>query len=584
MFKLERKLWGYITIRRKWQYLLVLLLMIVSSLSEIISIGAIIPFLGVISNPEQIYQHSMAQPIIGIFDLTSPNQLILPSTILFILATAFSGIVRTALLYTMTKLSFATGSDLSIDIYNRSLYQDYYAHLTHNSSKTIDIIVNKTNLVTHGVLLPMLTLISTSILSVGIIVVFFLANPKIASIMIISFSLLYLIITQLTRDQLKHNSKLISKHSNLMVKSIQEGLGGIRDILIDNNQQFFSNIYKKSDILFRRALSDNVFIGAVPRYIMESAGMIVIVILAYILVKSEESDLIIPILGVLALGLQRLLPALQQFYSAYSGITGSQAPLEDVVKSLGILPSYHVNKSNKNYVSFNHEINLENFWFQYTSNDPWVLRELNLKIPKGSCIGFIGETGSGKSTLLDIIMGLLVKTKGDLAVDGISITRDNVKSWQEHISHVPQSIYLSDSSIKENIAFGITKEEINEAQVRRVSKQAKIDTFVDELTDGYETIIGEGGVRLSGGQRQRLGIARALYRDSDVLIFDEATSALDVDTEKDIMKTINDLKDNMTILMIAHRVSSLKGCDKIVRVRRGGDLEIMDYNDIADFQ
>jgi len=291
----------------------------------------------------------------------------------------------------------------------------------------------------------------------------------------------------------------------------------------------------------------------------------------------------IPILGALALGAQRLLPALQQAYSAYSALNGSQSSFQDVLRLLDQpLPQYALetdsNKDNESYseivppttISFNKEICLNNLSFKYAAdsieNTSWILKSINLTIVKGERIGFIGVTGSGKSTLLDIIMGLLPSTSGELTIDGELITSKNIKAWQAHIAHVPQNIYLSDSTIEENIAFGIHKEKINHQQVEKAAKQAQIAELIEEWEEGYQTSVGEQGIRLSGGQRQRIGIARALYKEADVLVFDEATSALDNETEQAVMEAIDGLGRDLTILTIAHRLTTLKGCDRIVKI------------------
>jgi ATP-binding cassette subfamily B protein len=289
---------------------------------------------------------------------------------------------------------------------------------------------------------------------------------------------------------------------------------------------------------------------------------------------------VIPILGALALGAQRLLPALQQVYSSYSTIRGVEVSLKDVLDLLNQpLPEY-VGQPPSALIPFEREIQLKNLSFGYTKDTSLVLKNINLCIAKGERIGFMGVTGSGKSTLLDIVMGLLQPTDGKLTIDQKPINSQNRRAWQAHIAHVPQNVYLSDSTIEENIAFGVSKEKIDRQRVKKAAKQAQIGELIEEWKDGYQTLVGERGIRLSGGQRQRISIARALYKKADVLIFDEATSALDNETEQAVMEAIKGLGEKLTILIIAHRLTTLKGCDRVVKLNKDHSLHVGSYQDM----
>ena len=574
-------LWCHLSKRRQKQFWLLLILMIIASLSEIISIGLVLPFLGMLIAPEQVYQHQFMQPVIQILGLTRPNQLVLPLTIFFITSALLAGSIRLMLLYVMTRLSFATGADLSISIYRRTLYQEYTVHKSRNSSELINGIITKTNTVIHGVLTPILMFISSIILLIGIMVVLFLINISIALSVFISLGLLYWLIVRYTKNHLKYNSKVVADQSTQMIKSLQEGLGGIRDVLIDGTQEFYCQLYRNADLPLRRASGDNQFISGSPRYIMEVIGMTLIAVLAYVMTQQEDGMVTaIPVLGSLALGAQKLLPALQQAYSSYSTIKGSNSSLKDVLNLLNQpLPEY-ADQSPPRPISFEKEIKLTGLDFRYTEDSPWVLKNINLSLEKGMRIGFIGVTGSGKSTLLDIIMGILSSTNGELTIDQQPINSKNRRAWQAHIAHVPQNIYLADSSIEENIAFGIVKEKIDRQRVKKAAQQAQISELIEEWKDGYQTLVGELGVRLSGGQRQRIGIARALYKRADVLIFDEATNALDSQTEQAVMESIEGLASELTVFIIAHRLTTLKNCDKIIKLDGANGLSIISYDDI----
>ncbi|MBT4730654.1 ABC transporter ATP-binding protein, partial [Candidatus Woesearchaeota archaeon] len=505
-------LWRCLSKRRQKQFYLLLILMTISSLFEIFSIGSVLPFLAALAEPKVVFEHSLMQPLIQFFELTEANQIIFPLTVIFIAAALLAGIFRLALLYVMTRLSYATGGDLSIDIYRRTLCQDYLTHVSRNSSEVINGIIAKTGTVTGAVIAPTLSLINSAMLIVVIMGVLLAIDTIIALSVFTGLSLIYLLIVNYTRKKLKYNSKLIAEQSTQMIKSLQEGLGGIRDVLIDGSQQFYCDLYQSSDLPLRHASGSNKFIGGAPKYIIEAVGMALIAVLAYILFQQKGGIVtIIPVLGALALGAQRLLPAIQQVYASYSSIKGAKSSLEDVIKLLE-QPFPGFNNDILEPMPFKSGIVLKNVSYRYMPSTPWVLKNINLTLKKGDNIGFIGITGSGKSTLLDIVMGLLSETSGEVIVDGqVIINSKQRRAWQKNIAHVPQNIYLSDASIEENIAFGISKKLIDRDRVRSAAKKAQISNLIDGWKDGSETTVGERGVKLSGGQRQRIGIARALY-------------------------------------------------------------------------
>ena len=579
-----KSLWFHLTKRRQKQFCMLLVLILIASLAEVISIGAILPFLAALTSPEQVYQHELAQPFVAFLELKEPKELILPVTVVFILAILLSNLIRLVLLYSMTRLSHGVGADISINIYRKTLFQNYLVHSSRNSSEIIDGITAKTNTAV-SVLTSVLMMIISIIILLGIMIVLFQINMQVASISIIGFGLIYWLIISNTRKRLKKNSNSIAFQSSRRIKVLQEGLGGIRDILIDGSQEFYTNTYKKSDTTFRKAIGENVFIRTAPRYIVEATGMIFIASLAYFMINQDGVGItVIPVLGAFALGAQKLLPALQQIYGSYSNINGSKRSFQDVLDLLDQpLPNY-VGKSIDKPMDFKKNISLNNISFRYSEALPFVLNNINLKINKGMSIGFVGFTGSGKSTLLDIIMGLVSPENGTVSIDDIQLSENNMRFWQAHIAHVPQNIYLTDGTIEENIAFGVAKKNINKIKVQRAAKLAKIQDLIDGWSNGYETFVGERGVKLSGGQMQRIGIARALYKESNVLVFDEATSALDTKTEEEVMQSIEDLGDELTILIIAHRTSTLKGCDQIIKIDKNGSINKIKYKDLVNLE
>ena len=570
IISLLRRLWHHIGPRRQKQFGLLLVLMLLASFAEILSIGAVLPFLGVLTAPERVFAHVAAQPIIKALGLTAPEQLLLPLTIIFGAAVLGAGAMRLLLLWASTRLSFATGADLGISIYRRTLYQPYAVHCARNSSEVISGIAGKANSVIYSIILPVLTLISASVMLITILIALLSVEPVIALVAFGGFGLIYAFIIRLTRKKLLTDSQCMARESVQVIKSLQEGLGGIRDVLIDGSQATYCQVYRNADLRLRRAQGNSAFISASPRYGMEALGMLLIAALAYSL--AQQADGIakaIPILGALALGAQRLLPVLQQAYGSWAGIQSGQAALQDTLNLLDQpLPSY-ADQPAAEPLSFKHTISLKQLAFRYSPQTPYVLEQINLTIAKGSRVGFIGATGSGKSTLLDIVMGLLEPTEGTLEIDGKPVTPGNNRAWQAHIAHVPQAIFLADSSIEENIAFGVPPDQIDHERVRQAAQQAQIADIIETWPKQYQTFVGERGIRLSGGQRQRIGIARALYKQADVIIFDEATSALDNETEQAVMQAIEGLNENLTILIIAHRLSTVAHCDRLYRLDNG---------------
>jgi len=582
IIQLLGRLWHHISPRRKSQFGLLLVLMILASFAEIFSIGAVLPFLAVLTDPGRVFEHIAARPFIQILGLTEPEQLLLPLTIAFGLAALVAGGMRLLLLWASTRLSFATGADLSISIYRRTLYQPYAVHVARNSSEIINGISNKTSGVIY-IITMLLNIISSSVILIAILIALLSVDPIIALAAFGGFGVIYAFIIWLTRNQLLINSQRMARESTHVIKSLQEGLGGIRDVLIDGSQNTYCQIYRNADLPLRRAQGNNSFISASPRYAMEALGMLLIAALAYTLAQQTDGiTKAIPILGALALGAQRLLPVLQQAYGAWSGVRGGQASLQDTLELLDQpLPDYADQPAAKP-LPFKHNISLKQLAFRYSPQTPYVLKQLDLTISKGSRVGFIGITGSGKSTLLDIVMGLLQPTAGMLEIDGQPVTPVNHRAWQAHIAHVPQAIFLADSTIEENIAFGVPQGQIDHQRVSQAAQQAQIADSIESWPKQYQTVVGERGIRLSGGQRQRIGIARALYKQADVIIFDEATSALDNETEQAVMQAIEGLSKDLTLLIIAHRLTTLKNCTQIVELGDGGIKRVGSYQDIVN--
>ena len=553
-----------------------MVVMLLSGVAELISLGAVLPFLAVLSNPKSLWQQPLVQPLIAQFGFSEAGDLLLPATLTFVVAVLLAALIRLANLWLNGRLAAAIGSDLSCEAYRRTLYQPYWVHAQQNSAKVITNVtvhINQT-VVALGSLLQLTT---CAVVSAGLLTGLLLIDAPVAVAAAALFGSAYGALAITSRRELRSNGQKIAEASTLQLKALQEGLGAIRDVLLDGSQPTYLNIYRQADRPQRQLVARNSFIAAFPRYSVEALGMVAIALLGGMLALQQGSgNAVIPLLGSLALGAQRLLPALQQIYYGWASLKGYNAGIQAVLAILDqpLSPQARVDEP----LPLRESLRLEAVHFRYAPEQADVLQGLDLEIRRGERIGLIGTTGSGKSTTVDLLMGLLIPTAGRVLVDGLDLhdpeCPERLVAWRASIAHVPQSIYLADSSIAENIAFGVPRQQIDLARVKQAALQAQISSFVETSLEGYESYVGERGIRLSGGQRQRIGIARALYKGASILVLDEATSALDTQTENSIMTAIQDLDKDITIIMIAHRLTTLEACSRIYRFL-GNKVETM---------
>jgi ATP-binding cassette, subfamily B, bacterial PglK len=578
---LLRRLWAHIEKKRKKQFILMAILMFVTSIMEVVSIGAVLPFLSVISSPDSVRQNPWVHYIFWRGEDVSSGELVQYIAYAFVLAVVLAGAFRVVQLKAITSFSYSIGADINLKIYRSMLYQPYIVHASRNSSEIISAITGKADGVISNTVIPLLTILSSLMMLLTIISFLIKIDPYIACMAISGFAVIYLLIARLTKKRLLADSQRMAAESINRIKTMQEGLGGIRDVIIDGSQELFCNIFSASDLALRKAQENSVVISSSPRFIVEALGMLLISSFALFLIKDDSSiNLVIPILGAFALGAQRALPILQQSYSSWVSLNSSKSSLKDVLDLLdaGVGSNEKNNYSEKN--EFKESIVLKNVKFKYGQFEPNILNGINLEIKKGDRIGIVGETGSGKSTLVDVLMGLLEPTQGELIVDGKKLDSKSIKHWHSNLSHVPQNIYISDANVIENIAFGCSKQEVNIECIKEAASMSKISETIDKWHEGYYTVLGERGVRLSGGQRQRVGLARAIYKRSNIIFFDEATSSLDSETEMAVMDSIQNLGNDITIIIVAHRTSTLKGCTKIVELKRGVIARTGTYNNM----
>ena len=588
-------LYTHLSVRRRLQLVGLFFLMLVSAFAEMATLGAVVPFLALLADPTVANKYPLLQTVLSSFGADYGNVL-LSAGIIFCIITVSAALVRMLMMWSSMRFSYGLGADIGAEVYRRTLHQTYSWHVSQNSSEVLAGI-DKVNGVVGGILTPLMQGLVAFVMVIGIMVMLIVIDWQTAVIAGVGFTVMYGISSLAFDHKVKSNSQIISVNMARRVQAVQEGLGGIRDVLLDGSQPVYHRRFIGFDYAMRRAQASNAVIAASPRYIIEAAGMVLIVALAYWL-SPRQGGLTgaIPLLGALAIGAQKLLPQMQLVYSSCSSFNGNRNQLEDVLgflsNSVDFEASQVISKAHnikEKDIKLHKEalinqrkplITLRDVSFRYKSDTPEVLHNINLEIKQGSRVGLIGKTGSGKSTLIDLIMMLLHPTSGYIEVDGKVLDKNNFRDWQKRIAHVPQAIYLSDATIAENIAFGVQLDQIDLSRVKTASEKAQLNGFIEGTPHKYQTYIGERGVRLSGGQRQRIGLARALYKQADLLVLDEATSALDDVTEKSVMSAIKELDNELTVIMIAHRVSTLRDCDMIVHLAETHIIDVGSYEAI----
>jgi len=567
------KLWDKLGRRRRGQLGLLLLVMLASSVAEVLSLASVLPFLAVLANPEDMWTQPLVHQLAPRLGIAGARDLLLPITIVFAIAALAAGAIRLLNLWLNGRLAAAIGSDMSCEAYRRSLYQPYAVHLARNTSELIASIITDVNMVISQVLNPLLLTLSSGVIALSLVATLVAINWAIALGAGLVVGLVYVAAMAASRRPLQQLSERYVSLNRKLIQALQEGLGAIRDVLLEGSQGFYASNYHQADQPLRRIGADASFLSTYPRLVLEPVGMALIAVMGYLLVRQQEVARALPLLGVLALGAQRLLPVVQKVYEGWAQSRNAKASLARVLQLLEQPLPAGCQLPPPAPLQLQQSIQLEAVHFAYAPELPEVLRGLSLEIRRGERVGLIGITGSGKSTTLDLLMGLLQPGDGQILVDGADLhdpaQPKRLQAWRASIAHVPQSIYLADTSIAQNIAFGMPPDQIDQALVERAAEQAQIASFIESSPQRYCSFVGERGIRLSGGQRQRIGIARALYKQANVLVFDEATSALDNNTESAVMQALEGLSRDLTVIMIAHRLSTLSCCDRVIELGNG---------------
>jgi ATP-binding cassette, subfamily B, bacterial PglK len=568
--------------QRKSQLASVLLLTLVGACAELFTIGAVVPLIVIASDPGRADQIPLLGRLLQQIEWGLQLTPIVAAALLLALGAIAATLVRITLNWATNLFVYGFHQDLVLAIFGRVLSQPYEWHARQHSS-TLLAAVEKAYLVAVGIVSPLINAATSAVMALIIALFLFVINPVAALIATAVVGAIYLTMT-LTMRRVTHRISIAeAKIRSVRIKTLQDALGGIRDIILDKTQDLFLGRMASLERDYRGMLIKVNLIGTSPRLVVEGAVIGLVAALA-LWFDARPGGVIqaLPVLGALALGAQRLLPMVQLVYFGYANFSLHRNSLNDIVELLNLPEEpdktlYRIARP----VPFRDRLELRKVGFRYEEGRS-ALSDASLVIHKGQRIGIIGKTGSGKSTLVDILMGLLRESEGQILIDGKPLLPDDVPNWMAQIAHVPQTIFLTDDTIAANIAFGLPDKNVDHVRVEDAACKAGLGDFITQLPDGLATRVGERGIGLSGGQRQRIGIARALYRNASFLVLDEATSALDEETEADVMSAVEGLGNDITVVMIAHRISTLADCDAIYRLSNGTVVEQGSYDHFAN--
>ncbi len=573
MFKLVKELFFLLTPSQRKGFYTLQLLVVLMALMEIIGIASIIPFMALVGDMSLLEKKTFIAELYKYSGIASASDFVFLVGAVVLVMLFLSAVISMFTLWRLFMFANRTGTEIADRLYSHYLRQSWLFHASGSSAQLTKKIATETRRITTGVLMPLMQMNARVVFAVMMTITIFIYDPVVAVFGLAAFTIAYLILFKVVRIRLQNNGELMTKLNEQRFRLMNEGFGGIKDILLLGRGNHFINRFNQTGQSFAYSEGSNQSLSQVPRYFVELVAFGSMIALVLYLIATHDGNLgvILPVLSVYALAGFKLLPAFQLIYFSLATMKGNISAFESIRNDLAESDKNNIKflKSKEGYMKLRDEILLQDITFTYPRKSESTLNNLNMSIPANSTIGIVGPSGSGKSTLIDIILGLIEPHSGQLKVDNTTISSTNRRSWQNTIGFVAQSIFISEGTIAENVAFGIPPNEIDIDQVQQVLKLAHLSELLDDLDQGVHTKVGERGVQLSGGQRQRIGIARALYHEAEVLVFDEATSSLDGVTEKMIMQAIHDFSGQKTIILIAHRLKTVQKCDKIYFVDKG---------------
>ena len=588
MYKLLKELFRLLTPSQRKRFYVLQILVTLVAILEIFSVASIIPFMALVADMNQLQEDGFIAQVYQSSGITSETQFMFLMGLCVLTILIISSFISIFTIWKLSMFAFSIGSEIADRLYTYYLRQDWLFHSEGSSAQLTKKIATETARVTGGILVPLMHLNAKFVLALLMITSIFIYDAKVAIVGAIIFSLTYFTLTIAVKRRLESYGLATTKVMEQRFRLMNEGFGGIKDLLLLGRDYDFIKRFNKTGVFLAFSQGTGTALIQAPRYLIELLAFGSLILLILYLLISYDGDLgvILPILTLYAVGAIKLLPAFQQIYQSISVINSNTAAFNEIREDLKNIKLAELQtlkaKDKQSYLYPKKQLTLKNISFTYPNKDKKVLNQINMSIPARSIIGIVGPSGAGKSTIIDILLGLIKPQQGYLVVDDTVIDDHNRRSWQNSIGFVAQNIFLSEGTIAENVAFGLPNEEINLEQVQKALNLASLEEFCETLSDGIHTKVGERGVQLSGGQRQRIGIARALYHKVEFIVFDEATSSLDGITEKQIMEAIHGLSGSNTIILIAHRLKTVRNCDQIYFIEDGEINDQGTYDELIE--
>jgi ATP-binding cassette subfamily C protein len=606
MFDLIKKLKAILPPKDKLKIIVLIICMILAGFLEVVSIALLSAFVAGVADPNLILDNQYISSTLSFLNISSDRQILVFGTISLILVFLLKNIYLIIYKYFQARFVYNRYRSISTRLFKIYMNVPFSFHLNRNSASLIRNVSTESRMIATNVMLPMLQIATEFVMALSVIILLLTVQPVIALFTLLALGLVSYFFLKGTKKTMKNHGKKALVERERIIKTVNEGIGGFKEVTLNNRKPWFITRFENSMLSLSKAEIFQQTTRQSVSPIIETIAIAGMLLIAFILLKQGHSlAMLASILALFALSIRRLLPAVNNIVSQYSSLRYNAYSVDPIYEDLVNLEKYqnlnqdddkddnkkenkknnekrnndNENKNKTKQSFLKEKIEIKNLNFNYHKKQNLILKDINLNIKQGQAIALVGSTGSGKTTLADLILGLLKPSSGSIEVDNKDIY-SNIKAWQKNIGYIPQFIYLSDDSIKNNIAFGLEEDEINEEKLQKAIKAAQLTEFIDQLPEKENTKIGERGIRLSGGQRQRIGIARALYDNPEVLVMDEATSSLDNITEKYIVQAIEQLKKNRTIIIIAHRLSTVKNCDQLYILKQGKIIDQGTYNEL----
>jgi len=570
----------------KIKLVIIFCLMMIAAVLEVIGIGIIPAFVAVVANPQKVMEHKYAGSVVKFLNIKNSRELLIFMSIglisIFLIKNAYTLFFR----YVEAKFIYNRRYSFSHKLMTAYMHAPYTFYLERNTTELLRNTTNEVDLMINSVMRPTLIILKEFIMGTSVIVFLLLIEPLITLIVAVVLGGLAGIFLFLTQNRMKTIGREAQRYRREMLRAARQGFGGIKDARVLNRENEFIEIFRSMARKSSRLQQNRVFISMIPKPMIETLAVTGVILIALLMVlQGRPIENVVPILTLFAVAIIRLMPAIQQITQTLTDIRyhlpSVNAVYDDLMYLRPFNKQFEKDRRKKDKLELKNNITINNIFYQYSNSSEQAINGISLTIPHGKAIAFVGASGAGKTTIVDVLLGLLEPQQGEILVDGKNIY-ESISAWQRNIGYIPQFIYLGDESLRQNIAFGLSDKIIDEEEVLRTVKLAQLEELVAQLPEGLDTRVGERGTRLSGGQRQRVGIARALYNNPQVLVMDEATSALDNITEQQIIDSIENLKGERTVIMIAHRLTTVMNCDMLYFMDKGKIIDQGTYQELLE--